>query len=75
MLSSALITFRIMVINFSGRHFPSTLSSVVRYYASYKFCYREIEEIFTERGINVDYSTLNRWVVNYAHYMNIELDK
>jgi len=28
--------------------------------------YREIEEIYAERGINVDHSTLNRWVIKYA---------
>ncbi|PMP42653.1 transposase [Vibrio splendidus] len=38
----------------------------VRYYLSYKLSYREIEEILAERGINVDRSTLNRWVIKYA---------
>jgi len=28
--------------------------------------YRDIEELFLERGVNVDHSTLNRWVLRYA---------
>ncbi|MEH6534694.1 MAG: IS6 family transposase [Photobacterium frigidiphilum] len=56
-----------MTINFSGRHFPSDIIlQLVRYYLSYKLSYREIEEIYAERGINVDHSTLSRWVIKYA---------
>ncbi|MGF1759129.1 IS6 family transposase [Photobacterium sagamiensis] len=56
-----------MTINFSGRHFPSDIIlQVVRYYVSYKLSYREVEEIFAERGIHVDHSTLNRWVIKYT---------
>lgn len=59
MISSALITFRIMTINFSGRHFPSNIIlQVVRYYVSYKLSYREIEEIFAER---VSMLTIQHW--------------
>jgi hypothetical protein len=54
MISSALITFSIMTINFSGRHFPSDIIlQVVRYYVSYKLSYREIEEIMAERGVSM----------------------
>ena len=28
--------------------------------------YRNIEERMAERGLNIDHSTLNRWVVHYA---------
>jgi len=56
-----------MTIHFSGRHFPSEIILLsVRYYLAYKLSYREIEEIIAERGINVDHSTLNRWVIKYA---------
>jgi len=56
-----------MTIHFSGRHFPSEIILLsVRYYLAYKLSYREIEEIYAERGINVDHSTLNRWVIKYA---------
>ncbi len=56
-----------MTLLFSGRHFPSDIILLsVRYYLAYKFSYREIEEILAERHIQVDHSTLNRWVIQYA---------
>ena len=32
----------------------------------YPLSYRDIEELFLERGLEVDHSTLNRWVLVYA---------
>ena len=56
-----------MTIKFTGRHFPSEIILlVVRYYVSYKLSYREIEELMAQRGIYVDHSTLNRWILKYA---------
>ncbi|MFC1503483.1 IS6 family transposase [Pseudomonadota bacterium] len=56
-----------MTINFTGRHFPSEIIlQSIRYYLAYKLSYREIEDILAERGIIVDHSTLNRWVIKYA---------
>ena len=52
---------------FKGCHFPSSLIlQAVRYYVSYKLSYRDIEEIYAERGIHVDHATLNRWVIRFA---------
>jgi len=56
-----------MTIHFSARQFPSEIILLsVRYYLAYKLSYREIEEIMVERGIHVDYSTINRWIIKYA---------
>jgi transposase-like protein len=56
-----------MTLNFSGRHFPSDIiMQALRYYLAYKLSYREIEEMFAERNIHFDHSTLNRWVIKYA---------
>ena len=38
----------------------------VRWYVAYALSYRNIEELMSERGLNVDHSTINRWVVKYA---------
>jgi len=38
----------------------------VNWYLRYALSYRDIEELFLERGVNVDHSTLNRWVLRYA---------
>ena len=38
----------------------------VRWYLAYSLSYRDIEELMLERGVPVDHSTLNRWVIQYA---------
>jgi hypothetical protein len=54
-------------MKFSGRHFPKDIIlTSIRSYLRYKLSYREIKELIAERGIDVDHSTLDRWVVNYA---------
>lgn len=70
--SSTFITSNLMTIKFTGGHFPSEIIlQSVRYYLSYKLSYREIEEILAERSINVDHSTLNRWVLKYAPLLEL----
>jgi IS6 family transposase len=34
--------------------------------AKVELSYRDIEELFRERGLEVDHSTLNRWVLAYV---------
>ncbi|MCL6270751.1 IS6 family transposase [Sansalvadorimonas sp. 2012CJ34-2] len=44
--------------------FPTEIIlQTVRWYVSYPLSYRMIEELLTERGVPVDHSTINRWVV------------
>ena len=38
----------------------------VRWYTAYPLSYRHVEELFDERGIQVDHATVNRWVVKYS---------
>jgi len=42
----------------------------VRWYVAYPMSYRQLEEMMEERGVEVDHSTLNRWVIKYASYLN-----
>jgi transposase, IS6 family len=53
--------------DFKGRHFEASqiLQAVCRY-LRYPLGYRDIEELFRERGLEVDHSTLNRWVLTSA---------
>ena len=52
---------------FKGCQFPSAIILLsVRYYLAYKLSYREIEEILSERGLSIDHSTLNRWVIKFS---------
>lgn len=39
---------------------------LVRWYVAYSLSYRDVEELALERGLKVDHSTLNRWVIKYA---------
>lgn len=65
-----------MTINFSGRHYPpDIIMMALRYYLAYKLSYREIEEIFAERHIHFDYSTLNRWVIKYDPLLDAAFKK
>jgi transposase, IS6 family len=53
--------------HFTGRHFEATLIlQAVSWYLRYPLSYRDIEELFRERGLEVDHSTLNRWVLAYV---------
>lgn len=53
--------------DFQGRHFEVALIvQAVSWYLRYPLSYRDIEELFLERGVEVDHSTLNRWVLAYA---------
>jgi len=61
------------MISFKGRHFmKEIILMVVRWYVSYALSYRDIEELMLERGIPVDHSTLNRWVIFYAPLLEEE---
>jgi transposase, IS6 family len=53
--------------DFKGRHFEAALIlQAVSWYLRYPLSYRDIEELFRERGLEVDHSTLNRWVLASA---------
>jgi transposase, IS6 family len=57
---------------FKWRHFlPEIILLNVRWYCRYALSYRNLEEMMQERGVEVDHSTINRWVLKYAP----ELDK
>ena len=57
---------------FKWRHFlPEIILLNVRWYCRYSLSYRNLEEMMAERGVEVDHSTINRWVLKFAP----ELDK
>jgi putative transposase len=56
-----------MAVSFKGAHFPKDIILMgVRWYVAYPLSYRHIEELMEERGVEVDHSTLQRWVVTYS---------
>ncbi|MDE4720676.1 hypothetical protein PXW67_28020, partial [Klebsiella pneumoniae] len=46
-----------------------TLQQCLRWYCKYGISYRELQEMLAERGVNVDHSTIYRWVQRYAPEM------
>lgn len=56
-----------MEIDFKGAQFPkSVILHAVFFYVRYAVSYRDPDEILAERGVRVDYASLNRWVVKYT---------
>jgi hypothetical protein len=41
----------------------------------YGVSYRDLEALFEERGVKVDHSTLNRWVISYSSSLALEAKK
>ena len=55
-----------MAIDFKGAHFPPEVIQMgVRWYVAYPLSTRHVEELMEERGVEVDHSTINRWVIKY----------
>jgi transposase-like protein len=52
---------------FKWRHFEAEIILVcVRWYLRYALSYRDLEELMPERGVQVDHTTIYRWVQRYA---------
>ena len=47
--------------------FPQEIILIgVRWYVAYPLSTRHVEELMLKRGVHVDHSTINRWVVKYS---------
>jgi putative transposase len=56
-----------MAVSFKGAHFPQDIMLTgVRWYVAYPLSTRHVEELMLERGVHVDHSTINRWVIKYS---------
>jgi putative transposase len=59
------------MIEFKGSHFErEVILWGVRWYVAYPISYRQLEEMMQERGVEVDHSTLNRWVLKYVPFLD-----
>jgi len=64
------------MISFKWRHFEKgIILMLVRWYLAYSLSYRDIEELAKERGLSVDHSTVNRWVIRYAPQLEEQFRK
>src|SRR5437763_16769666 len=56
-----------MAVCFKGAHFPPDIILMgIRWYVAYPLSTRHVEELMEERGVEVDHSTINRWVIKYS---------
>jgi transposase, IS6 family len=52
---------------FAGFRFPPDVILVaVRWYLRFGLSYRDVEEVFAERGVDVDHVTIYRWVLRFT---------
>jgi transposase, IS6 family len=52
---------------FTGFRFPpDVIVLAVRWYLRFALSYRDVEELLTERGIEVDHVTIYRWVLRFT---------
>ncbi len=53
--------------DFKWRHFQGEIIlGAVRWYCKYGISYRDLEEMMLERGVELDHTTIYRWVQHYA---------
>src|SRR6266446_4621143 len=56
-----------MPIDFKGAHFPpERIRMGIRGIAAFLLSARHVEELMEERGVEVDHSTIHRWVIKYS---------
>ncbi len=56
-----------MAVSFKGAHFPKEIMlTAIRWSVAYPLSTRQVEELMLERGVHVDHSTINRWVIKYS---------
>ncbi|WP_372403314.1 IS6 family transposase [Acinetobacter piscicola] len=49
---------------FKRLHYPSdVIAQCIRWYLTYSLSLRDLEEMMAERGIQVDHSTIHRWII------------
>ena len=52
---------------FAGFRFPpDVIVLAVRWYLRYGLSYRDVQELLVERGVEVDYVTVHRWVLRFT---------
>jgi putative transposase len=62
-----------MAMDFKGSHFERGIVLWgVRWCVAYPISYRQLEEMMRERRVEVDHSTLNRWILKYVPLLEEE---
>ena len=58
-----------MTISFARHQFPPAIvRHAVWLYLRFTLSYRDVEDLLAERGLDVSYETVRRWVLNSGRY-------
>ena len=64
------------MISFKRMRFPpEVIIQCVYWYCRFSLSYRDIEEIMKDRGVDVDHSTINDWVIKFLPQLEVEFRK
>ena len=64
------------MISFKRMRFPSEIiMQCVYWYCRYSLSYRDLEEMMKDRGVDVDHSTINDWVIKFLPQLEVEFRK
>ena len=56
-----------MTISFARHQFPPTIiRHAVWLYVRFTLSYRDVEDLLAERGLDVSYETVRRWVLKFG---------
>ena len=59
---------------FKWRHFePEIILCAMRWYLRFSLSYRDVQGLLAERGLDIDHSTIWRWVQRFAPELNSRL--
>jgi transposase-like protein len=64
-----------MTISFARHQFPpEIIRHAVRLYVRFTLSYRDVEDMLAERGLDVSYETVRRWVLNFGPLFARDVD-
>ena len=56
-----------MMISFARHQFPpAIIRHAVWLYARFTLSYRDVEDLLAERGLDISYETVRRWVLKFG---------
>ena len=64
------------MVSFKRMRFPpEVIVQCVYWYCRFSLSYRDIEEMMKDRGVDVDHSTINDWVIKFLPQLEVEFRK
>lgn len=62
--------------HFNGRHFEDLIIlQCLRWYLKYPISYRQLSEMMSERGVDVNHTTIYRWIQHYSPHFEKEVKR